>query len=329
MSFLDATSIHMHGSCQRGKAILARVFLSLSFIFRTPYLTRVFLGGNIPVVVGWNNALQQVGQNGGGNHVDAGTFVDVAIPGMQQTPILDISAGGTNAVCISDVNMSWGDGQRFAFSGDWFKYCNMWWYHSNINLATSDGQPYQPACGWLDSDASQGHLLAGFRVAMLELQNIPNENPWGSNDVQSFCTQTFHFSGSTPGPYLQGNLDTNAVGAGEKRDMPGLLAKNTSTNATQSSQHTRKLVISHHEGQSALDLCSSQKSRGPDFVSILEQQYCDMSSKTLYPLCSDTRKRHCFSVDHETLRMKKRRQTSDKGETVHRQYYKVENWGPV
>ena len=99
-------------------------------------------GGNVPVVVGLNNVEQMIGMNGGGDYVDAGTFVDIAIPGMQQTPLLDISAGGDDAVCISDINMSWGDGQHFAFSGDWFKFCNLWWYHSNINLATSDGKSY-------------------------------------------------------------------------------------------------------------------------------------------------------------------------------------------
>ena len=270
--------------------------------------------------------MQQVGESEGGGNVDAGTFVDIEIPGMQQTPILDISAGGTNGICISDINMAWGDGQKYAFSGDWFKYCNMWWYHSNINLATSDGQPYQPACGWLDSDASQGHLLAGFRVAMLELQNVPNENPWSSNDVQSFCTQTFHFSGTSTGPYLQGNLDTNAIGAGEKRSVPYYL-QNQTTSSTKAGQHRKKIIISHHEGQSALDLCSSQKSRGPDFVSVKEQVYCDMTHKTVHPLCSNTVRRNCFSIDHDAIQVKKRRHTQDRAETVHRQYHKVETWG--
>ena len=162
---------------------------------------------------------------------------------------------------------------------------------------------------------------------MLELQNIPNANPWDNDDIKAFCKNTFHFSRNKEGPYTQGNLDTNAVGSNEKRALPDPLRSNSTTVTVGSRRRKAELVVSHHKGQSAMELCNSHRSRGPDFVSVSEGKYCDMTNKILYPLCSDGVKRDCFSVDQDSQRMKKGRQSRGKGQRVHSRYDKVVNWG--
>lgn len=56
-----------------------------------------------------------------------------------------------------------------------------------------------------------------------------------------------------------------------------------------------KLIISHSNSHSAKELCESSSSKGPDFVSIKEQSYCDMTHRKIWPLC-DARKKtsNCF-----------------------------------
>ncbi|KAL8873503.1 MAG: hypothetical protein Q9174_001040 [Haloplaca sp. 1 TL-2023] len=289
------------------------------------------LGGDTPLVVGYDTNLRPVGVGVRNKyHIKNGQFVNVHISGGRQTPTLEFTAGGTNGVCISDVYMNWADNQGFAFDGSWFKWCNMDWYHSSISLQTSTGDSFVPPCGWLDSDASKGHILQGFRVDMLELRNIPNINTWDKNDVQKYCTQTFQFSGSSQIRYEKGNLDT--VGEGdttEKRDVdPPKSTTNETLSVTDTAGHRKKLVVSTYRGQSAQELCDSTTSRGPDFVSLDEEKYCDMSEKKVYELCSGRFTRDCFSLDRHSKRIRRRNGGSGINDAVHREYDKVDQWGP-
>src|ERR1700738_3356157 len=54
---------------------------------------------------------------------------------------------------------------------------------------------------------------------------------------------------------------------------------------TQGSKFGGKLITSTHPSHSAIGLCDSDTSRGPDFVSHHEGMYCDMETKQAYPLC--------------------------------------------
>lgn len=67
-----------------------------------------------------------------------------------------------------------------------------------------------------------------------------------------------------------------------------------------------ELVVNSRPDQSAIELCNSPTSRGSDFVSADEGLFCDMESKTLYPLCSTEVKSHCFEVQYQRLEMIKR-----------------------
>ena len=293
------------------------------------------LSGATPVIAGSTASDALVGISGVGGYIKDGTFYDIAVPCKQQTPILDITAGGDDAICISDINMIWGDGSKFALSGDWFKWCNMWWYHSSINLFTGTGAPYQPPCGWLDGNGSEGHKLAGFRINMLALQNMTNnpDRPWGIDDTQKYCTDAFRFSGSAMAAYRSGNLDTTGDGTkGEKRQLSaGNQTVGPYSPSVNNGHHQRTLIVSTHKGQSAQVLCDSAKSRGHDFGSKPEGKYCDMSTKMVYPLCSDSATRNCFSIDKQSKSISQREIGNGLGNgsrnRVHRRYHKMINWG--
>ena len=58
--------------------------------------------------------------------------------------------------------------------------------------------------------------------------------------------------------------------------------------------------MAEHSGR---ELCESETSRGPDFVSKHERIFCDMDTKTAFPLCDDELgiETGCFRLETHTL----------------------------
>jgi hypothetical protein len=67
-----------------------------------------------------------------------------------------------------------------------------------------------------------------------------------------------------------------------------------------------RLLVNSRPEQSARKLCNSPTSRGSDFASVDEGLFCDMDTKTLYPLCSATHKTDCFDLEADEMQMRKR-----------------------
>ncbi len=63
-----------------------------------------------------------------------------------------------------------------------------------------------------------------------------------------------------------------------------------------------KLIVSHIESHSATELCESGTSNGPDFVSMIEGLFCDMSEKQLWPVCSQATTTYCFDLVSQNVR---------------------------
>lgn len=61
------------------------------------------------------------------------------------------------------------------------------------------------------------------------------------------------------------------------------------------------LVHSSSRAHSAEDLCNHPASLGPSFVSHYEGKFCDMATRIVWPLCSDTISSGCFDSDSNTL----------------------------
>ncbi|KAH7397367.1 hypothetical protein BKA66DRAFT_394575, partial [Pyrenochaeta sp. MPI-SDFR-AT-0127] len=55
-----------------------------------------------------------------------------------------------------------------------------------------------------------------------------------------------------------------------------------------------RLVKSRDITQSAVRLCESKGSVGPDFFSEHEQMLCDMNRRKLYPACTGDAESECF-----------------------------------
>jgi hypothetical protein len=95
-------------------------------------------------------------------------------------------------------------------------------------------------------------------------------------------------------------------------------------------RYSKTLVHSNSTSHSAEMLCNSPASIGPDFVSYRERKFCDMSSRTIWPLCSNNIMTECFDYKSNRL-IKHSRQWNETslerryaygGET----YERVEHW---
>ena len=89
-----------------------------------------------------------------------------------------------------------------------------------------------------------------------------------------------------------------------------------------------KLIVSHSNSHSAKELCESPSSKGPDFVSVKEQSYCDMSQRKIWPLCDAKKTSNCF--DQATYQFKslavKGRDVNAQSAPPQKSYTKVETW---
>ena len=63
------------------------------------------------------------------------------------------------------------------------------------------------------------------------------------------------------------------------------------------------LVKSNLTTHTASSLCDSKSSRGPDFLSHAEGQFCDMETKTLWPICASAQDKDCFDNDAHDVRL--------------------------
>ena len=58
-----------------------------------------------------------------------------------------------------------------------------------------------------------------------------------------------------------------------------------------------RLIISSETSHNATELCASDTSRGPDFVSLAEGVYCNMETREVKPVCPNSMGQDCFDVD--------------------------------
>lgn len=73
----------------------------------------------------------------------------------------------------------------------------------------------------------------------------------------------------------------------------GHVVGNITSNIFNDSRLVKSMIASH----SAVDVCESDTSVVPDFVSIADGMYCDMGKKELLPLCAPVLIGKCFSLD--------------------------------
>ncbi|PKS08638.1 hypothetical protein jhhlp_005025 [Lomentospora prolificans] len=101
--------------------------------------------------------------------------------------------------------------------------------------------------------------------------------------------------------------NTSAIPGVAGVSIPDFMLKRRGTSSGPSARRKRsqrmseRLIVTPHAKHSAVELCNSETSWGPDEVSLTERMFCDMETKSLYPLCKNGIEENCFDLEKKFL----------------------------
>jgi hypothetical protein len=205
-------------------------------------------------------------------------------------------------------------GLVWTWTGDIGAACGQAWEHGVVQHGkTANNDPYYPKCTWMDTN--HGEDLED------DAQPITNRNMKidifaydGEADVKSldyYCKATI-FSSDNADPIAarpKRGVCCDACLQCQLAQQQYDDKRSITANATASGQSMRarrrnqrsaeQLIVNSRPQQSAITLCNSPTSRGSDFASTDEGLFCDMNTKILYPICSDSVTDSCFDLAAE------------------------------
>ncbi len=101
--------------------------------------------------------------------IKEGNFKDISVEHMDSSnnkpaEYVALTSGGTDAICIAYLMITWASGDNFQFFGDIGRTCGGKWYPSNLPVPNDNDKQFTPSCMWIDSpDPGTGNEFAyGF-----------------------------------------------------------------------------------------------------------------------------------------------------------------------
>lgn len=143
-------------------------------------------------------------------------------------------------------------------------------------------------CVWIGGD---GNLPVTAIQVHLTRFNDKGQSK-ASRDINSYCnTGSLRFQYDNDPNYIVTKRDPGFID-GLVNGVGGLV-RNVTGNIFNDSRLVKSSIPTH----SAIDVCESETSVGPDFVSMADGMYCDMGKKELLPLCVPGTLGRCFSLE--------------------------------
>ena len=308
------------------------------------------LGGNVPHIAVWDQSGNRIGQHSPSsrdkmksNSINSYTIQNSQSndPDQVQPEYVMLSMNDDNAICLAYV-LATGNSAQWTWFGDLGYRCGADWYNSDYIVG--DGT-YSPKCVWLDYNHSDNLRFNGLSLHMPDFagdeqgkvteyqtnqdtlcKSDPRMKFWPQilpDDIVPFHKFQYNDDGSDVDPASVINLPGSKI----RRD-PKKPRANKRTTSNPSPGH---LVVSGHQDHSAKDLCESETSHGPDFVSTVEGFYCDMDTKDAWPLCDAEFTTACFDLTSRSLRggisNVHIRDSSSGGSVPFKPYSTFETWG--
>ncbi|KAH7312609.1 hypothetical protein B0I35DRAFT_437399 [Stachybotrys elegans] len=283
-------------------------------------------GGDAPDIRLWNEAGEFLGIRADPGKVNHGGFIDFKVDHKRdssQQATYAVVAGNNNAVCIAYMSITWPDGEKYSWTGDWAELCEPYleerapWYNSNVLIG---GTKHKPRCMWVDKDGNQP--TTGFQVHFPEFVEQTDRTSFTDEEkediVRYTCSNGVPFrTFQEPDPRTVTYRVLNPL---LKRDEQAVTVAQSTAPAKRKTWTPRgtsfstrqetspiktmqfnQLVVDDSPDNSAFRLCNSASSLGPDFVSIPEGMFCRMSDKSLWPLCTEGLIDACFNMDVKQL----------------------------
>ncbi|KAF7563673.1 hypothetical protein G7046_g427 [Stylonectria norvegica] len=273
-------------------------------------------GGDLPDVRLFNEAGGFLGINNKGDNIVDGTTGEIKVThqsGEGQQASYALFSANNDAICIAYLSITWSNGDEYGWVADWGRQCGASWYFSNVFVKGSNNKP---DCIWIDADGDQPQT--GFQVHFPEFVEQDGENTIGDKDTNYFCTAgpPFKYT-SDPDPTgitnwvltKRGERETTHSYSPSRRSNGARMAKTaqhmdyrrSNGTTTGNNKHSHRLVKDNDPGHAVVDLCHSESSSGPDYLNVVHGEFCRMSDKTLWPICSETIQDNCFSNEVDQL----------------------------
>jgi hypothetical protein len=222
----------------------------------------------------WNDFGEYKAMTADPGTVSNGNIGTITVDHDQQG-VYSLFSANTDAICIAWVTTTWAEtagGNKYAVSGDYGEACGGTWYESN--LWTNGENSYQPKCFWIDGNGDQPNT--GFQVRWPRYSSDQFDE--GNTDPANICND-IDFG-------LRTEADPSSINywvKGKKRDLNSRRMR--ARRDVRAPWTETELVVSESKFHSAVKLCESETSMGPDFVHVEENIFCDMGAKKAYPLC--------------------------------------------
>ncbi|KAK3359127.1 hypothetical protein B0T25DRAFT_514730 [Lasiosphaeria hispida] len=222
------------------------------------------------------NENQQIIGNAPGGYASSGGFKDITVSqtNTQQSTFIQLAASN-DAICIPYASTTWVDGGKYGWVGDWGYKCGLQWYWGNVYV---DNGKNKPRCTWIDADHTNG-IPPG--MLFIHWPSFAG-NQGHSDNPSSYCGW----------PAFRAYKDPNGGGVIVKKDNGDSGETKVIKRALDS-----RLVVSSEPSHNATELCASETSRGPDFVSLAEGVYCNMETSETLPLCGGALQAACFQLE--------------------------------
>ncbi|KAM0324101.1 hypothetical protein ACHAQA_008291 [Verticillium albo-atrum] len=287
-------------------------------------------GGQVPIIRIWDENGDFLGAHYHPGHVDSGSFKDVTVRlKKKHQPTYAMFTGRNDAVCIAYISSTWADGSSYAWIGNWADKdaCNRSWYYSNIWL---DGRKLN--CAWVDRNGDKP--VTGIQIHFPEFKDAGDTENKGTSH---YCAQNpslvFHYDKDPKTVYSWAKIHKRMLpendllvrqGESPASDEDGHIPDPKPVSGSTVAYNVTRLVQSVHVEHSALELCASETSRGPDLVSLHENTFCDMSTRETLPLCQGAAV-DCFDLETREIKASNAR-IQARREPVQKKYTNILKW---
>ncbi|SMQ52710.1 unnamed protein product [Zymoseptoria tritici ST99CH_3D7] len=237
-----------------------------------------------------------------------------------QGQYIDVIASD-DEICISWILTAQpsGSSEQRVWLGDIGASCGQAWEYSSQTLSGGTNTTYWGKCVWMDTDGGKDIDIDPVAITLRQMKI--NTFAYGADaqdkGLDYYCSATIvthddadPIEARPAGPHARDSLGNSGGMSIDPRSVPQPpRVTEPKKPRPRSQKSTERLIVNSRPEQSAVNLCNSPTSRGSDFVSKNEGLFCDMETKTLYPLCSTDQCTDCFDVDADELQMRKRDST--------------------
>lgn len=206
---------------------------------------------------------------------------------------IHITNAGVTPVCVAGITVIRPDGSYITLSGELGRICEADTYESNVRVLPGADDNTPPSCIWIDRNLSNGLRVPGITFDFSSPGASFDEAVLNITSVKDLCHP----------PFL-----STAAAAAPKPNTPGRFASRRQlidSVTLGNFDFDAQVVKSNHSMSSATRMCETSFSRGPHFVSLAENRFCDMLTRKVHPVCDadmrGSQTRVCFDVDQDEL----------------------------